>query len=222
MSTVTAQRQADSLVLDQVTWAEYSRYLRAFAERPRIRLTYDRGVLEIMCPLPEHELPAEAFGRFLVILCEELNQPMRAGGSMTLRRRRRRGGLEPDKCWWIASAPRLRPGLRIDLRTDPPPDLAVEVDVTNSSLPRMRIYASLGVREVWRVDNGVLTFHILDTATRTYQSQTHSVAFPILASADLAPFLAQVGQIEDIALGVQFRAWLRQRIAAQQASPQQP
>jgi Uma2 family endonuclease len=223
MSTAPAKRRrADRIILRGVNWAEYSRYLRAFAERPRIRLTYNRGVLEIMSPLPEHEFFAEILGRFLVILSEELNLPVRAGGSTTLRRRRHRRGLEPDKCWWIANAPRLQGRIHIDLRTDPPPDLAVEVDVTSSSLPRMAIYASLSVPEVWRIDNGVLTFHILDAATGAYQVQPYSLAFPLLASADLVPFLAQVGQVDDTVLGLQFRAWLRQRLASQSSSALQP
>jgi Uma2 family endonuclease len=220
MSTVTVPRQADRIVLSGVTWDEYGRYLKAFAERPRVRLTYDRGVLEIMSPLSEHELPAEAFARFLVILGEELNLAIRTGGSMTLRRRRHRRGLEPDKCWWIANAHRLRPGLRIDLRSDPPPDLAVEIDVTNSSIPRLPIYARLGVAELWRIAGGLLTFAALDPATRRYQNRTHSLAFPFLAAADLDRFLGQVGQIDDISLGLQFRAWVRQQLSS--APPPQP
>jgi Uma2 family endonuclease len=193
--------------------------LRVFAERPADRLTYDRGVLEIMSPLPEHERPADMLGRFVMILTEELQLAAVSGGSSTLRRRRRQRGIEPDKCWWIANAHRLQGRIRIDLRTDPPPDLAVEVDVTSSSLNRMGIYATLGVREIWRHHNDILTFHVLDTVTGTYQVHTHSLAFPMISSADLAGFLAQLGQVDDTTLGLQFRAWLRQRLAGASPSP---
>jgi Uma2 family endonuclease len=212
MSTVPKGRvRPGRLLLRGVSWPEYSRFLRAFAERPGVRLTYDRGTLEIMSPLPEHERPADMLGRFVMILTEELALPAVAGASMTLRRRRHRRGLEPDRCWWIAGAPQLQGRVHIDLRRDPPPDLAVEVDVTSSSLNRMGIYAALGVPEVWRLDAQGLSFHALHG--QAYRPQTHSRSFPQITPADLAGFLAQIGQVDDTTLGLRFRAWLRQRLA---------
>ncbi len=220
MSTAQAQHRSDRILLNGVSWDEYGRYLRAFAERRRVRLTYDRGVLEIISPLSEHEFQIELLALLVQVLTTELGLPRRAGGSMTLRRRRRQRGLEPDRCWWIASAPRLRPGVRINLRVNPPPDLALEVDVTSSSLNRLRIYAALGVPEVWRLTDQGLAFYILEAGA--YQIRTHSLAFPQISSADLVPFLAQAGQAEDGAIEQQFRAWLRQRLASQPPSPSQP
>ena len=69
-------------------------------------------------------------------------------------------GLAPDECYYIANAPQVAGRDHIDLRTDPPPDLAIEVDVTSSSLNRMGIYAALAVPEVWRLDGPALTFHV--------------------------------------------------------------
>jgi hypothetical protein len=40
------------MLLHGVSWHEYTLMLRAFAARPGYRLTYDRGVLEIMSPSP--------------------------------------------------------------------------------------------------------------------------------------------------------------------------
>jgi Uma2 family endonuclease len=220
MSTAPARRsRAGRVVLHAVSWKEYSRLLRVFAERLAVRLTYDRGVLEITSPLAEHQMPADVLARFVLIAAEELRLPVRAGGSSTLRRRRRQRGIEPDKCWWIANAHRLQGRIRIDLRRDPPPDLAVEVDITSSSLNRIGIYATLGIREIWCLHNDILTFHVFDTPTGTYQVQTHSLAFPMISSADLAGFLAQVGQVDDTTLGLQFRAWLRQRLGRASAGP---
>src|SRR5439155_310836 len=81
-------------------------------------------------------------------LADELGLPLMRGGSTTLRRRRKQRGLEPDRCFWIANEPAVRAVRDLDLRIHPPPDLAVETDVTNSSLDRMGIYAALGVLEV--------------------------------------------------------------------------
>src|SRR5437588_984815 len=129
MSAPASITRPQRLVLHGVSWREYTRMLRAFAERPGFRLTYDRGTLEIMSPLFEHEIDADLLGRFVVVLTEELGLTIKAGRSTTFRRRRMRRGLEPDHSWWIAHEPQMRGKRRIDLRVGPPPDLAVEVDV---------------------------------------------------------------------------------------------
>ncbi len=217
MSTAAPMAGPRLAVLRDIDWRLYGRLLRAFASRRGFRLTYDRGTLEIMSPLWEHEEYGRLLGRFIDVLIEELNLPCRLGGSVTLRRRRKSRGLEPDNCYWIANAPRLRGKRRLDLRTDPPPDLAVEVDITSSSLDRMSIYAVLGVPEVWRLNSGGIAFHILETGT--YAVRPNSLSFPQLASADLPPFLAPCGQTDDAALVRQFRAWVRQQMSQRPTLP---
>ena len=207
--THTQQRQR--LILHDVDWKTYGRLLRDFAERPSVRLTYDRGVLEIMSPLHEHDSDARFLGRLVVTLTEELGLTLKVGGSTTFRRRRQRRGLEPDDCYWITNEPRVRGKRRIDLRVDPPPDLAIEVDVTRSSLNRMGIYAVLRVPEVWRLDGDTLTFEVLQPSGRTYASGSTSLAFPLVTPADLMSFLALRTQRDENAVVQQFRAWIRQR-----------
>src|SRR5438132_2188729 len=112
MSAVTV-RAAGHLVLTGADWRTYTRLLHIFAERPSIRLTYDRGDLEIMSPLREHETDADMLGRFVVVLTEELGLTLGAGRSTTYRRRRKRRGLEPDNSYWIANEPRIRGKRRI-------------------------------------------------------------------------------------------------------------
>jgi Uma2 family endonuclease len=207
MSSATRIAGRAPAVLYDIDWQTYTRLLRTFRER-RLRLTYDRGTLEIQSPLWERETSACLLGRFVDVLTEEFQLPCRAGGSFTLRRKCKQRGLEPDRCYWIANAPRLLGKTRLNLRTDPPPDLAAEVDVTNSSLNRMSIYAKLRVPEVWRLDGAGLAFHILEGGT--YQVRPHSQSFPLLASADLARFVTQIGQKDDTVLAGEFRAWVRQ------------
>src|SRR5271165_1861717 len=124
MGVVHQPPLTSSVVLHAIDWCTYSRLLRAFENRSGVRMTYDRGALEIMSPLLEHESPADLLGRFVIVLTEELGVGVRSGGSTTLRRRRRQRGLGPDRCWWIASEPLMRGKRNLDLRTDPPPDLA--------------------------------------------------------------------------------------------------
>lgn len=213
MSTARSKAKTVPAVLHDIDWATYTRLLRAFERRRGFRLTYDRGTLEIMSPLWEHERPAYFLGRLIDVLTEELRIPCEPGRSVTLRRRRKSRGLEPDNCYWIANAPRLAGKTRLDLRVDPPPDLAIEVDITHGSLDRMGIYAALGVPEVWRVTSAGLSFNML--ATGVYELGARSHSFPQVASDDLMRFLVRLGQTDSTALIAEFRVWVRQALGAQ-------
>lgn len=214
MSTVpkpkTARRRP-RLVLRHVDWKTYTRLVRAFNERPAVRLTFEQGKLEIMSPLAQVAGDAEFLGQLLTVMTEEMRLPCKAGGSTTLKRRQLLKGLEPDKCYWIASEAQMRGKARLDLAVDPPPDLAIEVDVTSSSLNRMVIYAALGVREVWRVEGGVLAFHVLTGGA--YASASASPTFPLVTAPELMSFVSLRNSQGETDVRLQFRAWLRQRLA---------
>jgi Uma2 family endonuclease len=196
-----------------VDWRTYTRLLRIFEDRPGDRLTYDRGELEIMSPRMEHDDDGRFFGALVVALGDELGLPLKHGGSVTLRRRARQRGIEADESFWIANAPRMAGRRHLNLRTDPPPDLAIEVDVTSSSFNRLSIYAALGVPEVWQLEGSTLSFYVLG-AKRRYTSAAASRSFPIVTPADLLEFVQQARQAGDeIAVLRQFRAWVRQRRA---------
>jgi hypothetical protein len=55
------------LVLDAVSWDDYSRLLRIFEDRPGHRLTYDGGTLEIMSPRLEHDDTGRFLGRYRAV-----------------------------------------------------------------------------------------------------------------------------------------------------------
>ena len=206
------QPAAHCLRLSAVDWHTYSRLLRAFAERPAIRLAYDRGELEIMTPLLEHDNEGRFLGRLVIVLTEELGLPLKSGGSTTLRRRLRRRGIEADESFWIANAPRMAGRRRLDLRTDPPPDLVIEVNVSRSSLDRLEIYAALGVPEVCALEGDSLTFHAL-RADGTYENTLASRSFQFVTPGDMMRFLQQSRQGQDENTVVrQFRAWIQARI----------
>jgi Uma2 family endonuclease len=218
MSTVRVPG-SQRLVLPGIEWKTYKRLLRVLGERPALRLTYDRGVLEIMTTSPRHERYKHFIGRLIIVLTEELLLPIAGYGSMTFTRRRRQRGLEPDQCYWIAHEPQVRGKDRLDFRVDPPPDLVLEIDITRSSLNRMSIYAALGVPEVWRFDGQVLTFYALQP-DETYAAQPTSLTFPTLTPGDLMPFLALQPQQDENTVIRQFRAWVRQRFPGGSRSPQ--
>ena len=210
---------AQRFVLPSVAWPTYVRMLRLLADRPGVRLTYDRGTLELMTLSHEHENQSYLLARLVDALTEELNLPVKGGRSTTFRRRQKQRGLEPDNCWWIVSEPLVRGTTKIDLRRDPPPDLALEIDITPSSLNRMAIYAALRVPEVWRWDGQSLIGYLLGSDGR-YTVSTISRAIPGLTVADLAQFLSLQGKMDENAIVRQVRAWVRQRFPAGGASGQ--
>jgi Uma2 family endonuclease len=208
MSSTTQSAGAEQrFLLHDVRWQTYQTLL---SERNggRYRITYDRGRLEFMTLSPRHERIGELFGRFFVILSEELNLRILSFGSMTLQREDLDRGLEPDKCFYIRSAARVRADEEIDLRRDPPPDLALEIDITHSSLERMSIYAALGVREVWRFDGQTLTaFRLCENGE--YEISEQSLAFAALSLQKVAEFVRQRSTTDELALGRSFRDWVR-------------
>jgi Uma2 family endonuclease len=208
-----------ALVLEGIDWRTYTRLLRAFEGRPGIRLTYDQGRLEIMSPRLDHEQDGRFLARLVVALTEELDLPLLPGGSATLRRQLRQRGIEADESFWIANASRMQGRRRLDLRRDPPPDLAIEVDVTHSSLDRLAIYAALGVPEVWRLEKDELLFHVLNP-DGNYSAAERSQAFPIVKPGDLMRFVQQALAAGDQNPVVrEFRAWIHRQRGAGQRRP---
>jgi Uma2 family endonuclease len=209
MATVQAPAE-QRFLLYGVSWQEYGRMLRAFAERPSVRVTYDRGTLELMTLSLEHESLARFFNLFILAVTLELGLPLKGGGSTTFGRRRKRRGLEPDECYWIANEPCVRDKEKIDLRRDPPPDLAVEVDVSYSTLDRMKVYAAIEVPEVCRYDGRTTVFHLLG-ADQKYTASEFSRAIPPISSSELAALLPLRGTMDENALFRHFQAWAKQR-----------
>jgi Uma2 family endonuclease len=90
-------------------------------------------------------------------------------------------GIEPDQCFYIQSHQAMRGKKRIDLTVDPPPDLAIEVDVTSKT--QLDAYRMLGVPELWRYENNRRQINILQASQ--YQEAQISPTFPNLPVVDL-------------------------------------
>jgi len=179
-----------TLVIQDFSWDDYERLLDELSDRPRLRVSYDRGRVEIMTPLPEHE----TYGRFidaLVRLYSELkNLTVESYGSATWKSRALARGVEPDACYYTISADRIiGKHHRIDLESDPPPDIVVEIDITNESLTKFGIYTALSVSEIWRYDGREMRFYEL--ADGLYRELSESRSLPGLNSAMMAAALEQ-------------------------------
>jgi Uma2 family endonuclease len=200
-----------SIVLEDVDWRTYSSLLRVFEERPGWRLTYDQGALEIMSPRLEHDDDAYFLGRLVCAMTEELRLPLHSAGSTTMRRQLRKRGLEADESFWIANAHQMAGKRELDLNRDPPPDLAIEVEVTHSALDRLAIYATIGVPEVWWLRRNKLTFYVLGDE-ESYAKVERSRTFPVVTPADLLRFLNRARRAGDQNPVLRaFRKWIRSK-----------
>ena len=156
-----------TLVIHQVSWDDYERLLQDLFDRPHLRISYDRGKLEIMSPSPEHEEYAEFIDDLVLLFSETLDVKLEKRGKTTWKNRRLAKGVEPDACYYVANADRIIGKREIDLGSDPPPDIVVEIDITNESLSKFPIYAALGIPEIWRYD-GKKNMHFYELAGDTY------------------------------------------------------
>lgn len=183
------------VVLAGVAWSTFESLL-AETDHRGARFTYDQGRLEIMSPSETHERLKRLLGRMIETLTVELDIPIRSSGSTTLKNEMKRRGLEPDECYYVAHEPAVRGHDRIDLRSDPPPDLAIEVDISASSLDQLSIYASLGVPEVWLYDGVSLQVYHLE-ADGSFVQKTHSAAFPFLPLDEVQHQLARRDETDE-------------------------
>jgi Uma2 family endonuclease len=205
--TAALIQSPDRVILRNISWQSYQSLIRDFEAEPALRLTYDRGTLEIRLPLDPHEAFKKLLGRLIEAATEELDLEIRSLGSRTCDREDLSRGLEPDQCYYIQNEARVRGIAQIDLTQFPPPDLAVEVDITSSSLNRFSIYADLNVPEVWRYDGQSLTIYTLQAGE--YQVCSHSIALPILTAEDIMRFLALYFSTGENSVVKQFRQWVR-------------
>lgn len=196
-----------SVVLDSVSWGTYERLLGDLADRSGPRLTYDQGVLEIMSPSAEHERLNRTLALLVEILCEELSIDVESLGSTTFRRNDLTRGFEPDSCFYVQRAARIRGKKHVDLDVDPPPDLVIEVDITRASIDKMPIYETMGVPEVWRYDGTALRIARLEG--KSYVARSASAVFPWLTASALSDFLDRSRRVTRLELIKAFRSWIR-------------
>ena len=207
---VTSTPAEQRTLLENISSRSFETLLRETGENRSSRFAYDGYWLEIMTPLYEHESYKIQFINFILVLAEQLDMEIKNCGSMTLKREDVARGIEPDNCYYIQNESAVRGKREIDLVNDPPPDLAIEIDITSSSLDKLQIYAALRVPEVWRYNRRVLRFYQL--REEEYIECDRSIAFPLLLVTEMSKFIEQSKTTGEIALLRSFRAWVREQI----------
>jgi Uma2 family endonuclease len=195
-----------TLRLREVTWEEFETLLDELGDHRGARIAYEHGVLEITTPLAGHEYDKEIIGNLVKALLEELHVEFRSLGSTTFKKPTEYG-LEPDQCFYIQHEAAIRGKARIDLALDPPPDLALEVDLTSRTYPTL--YAALRVPELWRFAHGQLHIYVLQRDE--YISVEESAIFPGWPLCTVIPqYLAESKTAGRNATLRAFRQWVRE------------
>ena len=206
---VFAIPRADRVVLHNITWEQYEKFLDGLGDRPSPRMAYDNGTLEIMTPLPEHEYFKEAIGIAVQDAAEELEIDYESYGSTTWRKQIKLAGAEPDNCFYFQNEAIVRGRLDLDLsKGDPPPDLVLEIDMTSKSVNRFPIYARLGVPEIWSYDSGALNIYHLQNGG--YIKAEVSLALPQLPVQEFPQLIETHRPAGRRALRKAVREWARQ------------
>jgi len=198
-----------------IGWDGYRAMLRIQGERSRPQLVYLDGDLLIMSPPYNHEWLKKRLARFVVEVAVGLNIPFIMAGETTLRRRAKRGGVQPDESFYFANwaAIAAKKGREdIDLRVDPPPDLAIEVVYSHDATAAVEVLRRLGVPEVWVGTEGGLGILTLGADGRYGESDT-SLIFPFFTAAEIHEWATRPGLDLNMDWIREVRRWVRDDLA---------
>ncbi len=182
-------------IFHNVSWQEYEQLLDELIDRSGVRLSYDKGTLEIMTISTEHDFYVDLLQDLVRLLSLRLKFRFRSFGHATMKKSEAQRGKEPDGCFFIKSCDLIGRRKRLDFESDPPPDIAVEIDLSTKSIPKLPIYHALRVSEVWIYDGTKLTIH--RWSDKGYVGVERSEELPILASQLLTDFLNDAEETDD-------------------------
>ncbi len=203
--------ERDQVIRLKLSWSMYRALSEELGDDRHARLTYDGEMLEIMSPGAKHELIANTISDMIAILSLEWSVDLTNFGSTTFQTEAR--GFEADKAYYLDARRRIRDIEKVDLRTDPPPDLVIEVDITSDSRDRIKTYAALGVPEVWRYKCD--TFAVLTLMNGTYEQGTVSRVAGGLPAVELARRIEPGYQTKDqttLEIRAEWQQWLRENL----------
>jgi Uma2 family endonuclease len=205
---IVTQLPPDSVVtFHGVSWDDYQVLLEQVGEARGLRISFNEGTLTIMTVGTEHESYAWFIGRLVSIISLRLRLNIRFFGSATIKKTTLHKGLEPDACFYVQTANALGNSVHLDFEVDPPPDIAVEIDVHHDSLSKLPIYAALGVREIWRYDGQELSIYVLEAGK--YVPVAQSQALPMLTGQILTEYLTRLRDEGELQALLAFDAWLQ-------------
>jgi Uma2 family endonuclease len=197
----------ERVLLHNVSWSTYEQLLADLFSQSGPRLTYDKGILEIMSPGPRHERLTDIIETLVKCLAEELNRNVYCLRSTTFRRKSFKRGFEPDSCFYVENESYVREKEIIDLSIDPPPDLVIEIDITSGSIDKLPIYAQMRIPEIWRHDGSKLIIYKLSGSN--YVESNNSMSFPSINSIGASDFIRQSKNLPSTEFLKSLRQWIK-------------
>lgn len=137
------------------SWEDYQRLLDRRQERPLPRIKYRSGEILCMSPMPKHGREANGLADVAkeILAYQELDYVGFTPITMTLPCT---SGIEPDYCFYVENHSAIVGKDRINWQIDPPPDWAIEVDVT--SYTDIADYLPYAIPEVWLWKNQLIIY----------------------------------------------------------------
>lgn len=195
------------IVIRGISWDDYEDILRIVGDR-HLHLAFVDGDLEMMSPSIPHEVYRGLLSLIVRQVALAFRLACRGAGSTTFKKKLARAGIEPDSCFYFARASQFRIKT-FDPGVGPYPDLAIEVDIAQSSVDKLKIYAALVVPEIWHSDSHGLHFLHLQP-DGTYTETDRSVNLPMLAPAEVWDWTLRGEQADDeTAWLAQLQDWVR-------------
>ena len=164
------------------TIADYEQILEQLGDRAIPRIRFQDNQIILMSPLPEHGNEIDVLSDLIKAILRHQGKDWHSFHPITLRYGKE-AGLEPDACFYIENYQAILGKQKLDMSIDPPPDLAIEIDVT--SFTRIKDYISLAIPEVWIYKKGELNIYKL--ANNSYLATDTSQIFPDFPVKQILP-----------------------------------
>ncbi len=172
--------------IHNLSWQDFETLLLELGEHCHLRVAYYRGTLELMAPLALHERPHRIIADILKTILDAQGRDWEDFGSTRLKRPQV-AGIEPDTCFYIQNAALMHGCTDLDLDQYPPPDLAIEADLTSTTT--INAYQAMQVPEVWVYRNSTLKIYMLEAGA--YHQVSTSPTLPDLPLIELIPQLVR-------------------------------
>ncbi len=190
------------------TWNDYETLIKEVGEASHLRISYAEGNLKIMTLSSLHEYYSALVQNLISHLSFRKRIKILHYKSSTMKVSKDLKGVEPDGCFYVQSADKLPNKLRIDFSQDPMPDIVLEIDIYHDSKSKFDIYASFGVREIWRYDGEKFEIYELKKSGQ-YKEIKESKSLPILTASILTDFLSQSNEKDQYEILLDFEEWLK-------------
>jgi Uma2 family endonuclease len=195
------------ITFGNTTWNDYETLINEVGEASHLRISYTEGNLKIMTLSTLHENYSALIQDIVRTISLRKRIKVLCYKSATMKVTKELKGVEPDGCFYVQSADKLPNKLRIDFSQDPMPDIILEIDIYHDSKSKFDIYATFGVKEIWRYDGKKFEIHELKKSGE-YKEIKQSKSLPILTVKILTDFLSQSIEKDQYEILLDFEEWL--------------